>query len=188
MPKPAMMPQMAPAVVARFHQMPSTSAGKLPAMASENAQPTMARMSDGLVAASAADATATKNKQHAGHREPTDGRRVRIEHLVVDVVAERVGDGEQQPVGGGERGGETAGRDQARDHVRKARDLRRGEHDHVRIDHEVLEPHHAGMTGDRLTGGDDRVQIGGILAADLDQPELAPVEQPGPDGRRGLCR
>ena len=30
-------------------------------MASENAQPTMARMSPGLVAASAADATATKN-------------------------------------------------------------------------------------------------------------------------------
>ena len=31
-------------------------------MASENAQPTMARMSDGFVAASAADATATKNR------------------------------------------------------------------------------------------------------------------------------
>ena len=31
-------------------------------MASENAQPTMARISDGLVAARAADATATKNK------------------------------------------------------------------------------------------------------------------------------
>ena len=49
-------------MVVRFHQMPSTSAGKLPAMASENAQPTMARISDGLVAASAAEATATKNK------------------------------------------------------------------------------------------------------------------------------
>ena len=56
-----MMPAMAPAVVVRFHQMPMTSAGKLPAMASENAQPTMARMSPGWVEARAAAATATKN-------------------------------------------------------------------------------------------------------------------------------
>ena len=28
----------------------------------------------------------------------------------------------------------------------------------------------AGMTGDRLTGGDDRFEICGVLAADLDQP------------------
>ena len=46
-----MMPAIAPAVVVRFHQTPMTSAGKLPAMASENAQPTMARMSAGLVEA-----------------------------------------------------------------------------------------------------------------------------------------
>src|SRR4029450_5454442 len=127
MPHPAMIPQIAPAVVARFHQMPSTIAGKLPAIASENAQPTMARMSDGFVAASAPGATASKSKStpaHAGPREPTDGRRTRVEHLVVDVVAERVGDGEQEAVGGGERRRETTGRDQARDHVRKARDLR----------------------------------------------------------------
>ena len=129
-----------------------------------------------------------EEQQHAGDGEPADRRRVRIEHLVVDVVAERVGDGEQQAVGGGERGGETAGGDQTRDHVRKARDLRGGEHDHVRVDHEVLQPHDAGMTGDRLTGGDDRVDAGGVLAADLDQPELAPGEQPGPDRRSGLCR
>ena len=56
-----MMPAMAPCVVARFHQMPMTSAGKFPAMASENAQPTMARMSDGLVEARAAAIMATKN-------------------------------------------------------------------------------------------------------------------------------
>ena len=55
------MPAIAPAVVARFHQIPITITGKFPAIASENAQPTMARMSPGLVAASAADATATKN-------------------------------------------------------------------------------------------------------------------------------
>ena len=129
-----------------------------------------------------------EEQQHPGHREPADGRRVRVEHLVVDVVAERVGDGEQEPVGGGERGRETAGRDQTRDHVRKARDLRRGEHDHVRIDDEVLQPDDAGMTGDRLTGGDDRVDAGGILAADLDQPKLTPGEHPGPNGATGPCR
>ena len=61
MPQPAMIPQMAPVVVARFHQMPSVNAGKLPAMASENAHPTMARMSDGLVEARYAEHTATKN-------------------------------------------------------------------------------------------------------------------------------
>ena len=55
------MPQMAAVVVVRFHQMPMTSAGKLPAMASENAQPTMARMSDGLVEAVAAAAMATSS-------------------------------------------------------------------------------------------------------------------------------
>ena len=33
---------------------------------------------------------------------------------------------------------------------------------------------HAGMTRNRLTGGDDRIEIGGVLAADLDQPKLAP--------------
>ena len=43
-----MMPQTAPVAVVRFHQTPITSAGKLPAIASENAQPTMARMSAGL--------------------------------------------------------------------------------------------------------------------------------------------
>ena len=54
-----MMPQTAPVAVVRFHQTPITSAGKLPAIASENAQPTMARMSAGLVAAVAAAITAT---------------------------------------------------------------------------------------------------------------------------------
>ena len=30
------------------------------------------------------------------------------------------------------------------------------------------------------------IETGGILAADLDQPELAPAEQPGPDRVRSL--
>ena len=129
-----------------------------------------------------------EEQQHPGHREPANRRRVRVEHLVVDVVAERVGDGEQQAVGGGERRREAAGRDQARDHIRKARDLRGGEHDHVRVDHEVLEPDHAGMAGDRLTGVDGGLQVHGVLAADLDQAELAPVEQPRAGSARRPCR
>ena len=173
------MPQIAPAAVVRFHQMPMTSAGKLPAMASENAQPTMARISAGFVAASSRRGHGDEEQQHPGDREPTDGRRVRVEHLVVDVVAERVGDGEQEPVGGGERRRKAAGRDQARDHVRKARDLRRGEHDHVRVDDEVLQPDDAGMTGDRFASVDDRLHARCILSADLDQAEFAPLNIQG---------
>ena len=101
-------------------------------------------------------------------------------------MGERVGDGEQQPVGGRERGGETAGGDETRDHVGKARDLRRGEHDHVRVDHEVLQPDDARMTGDRLAGFEDGLHARGVLAADLDQAELAPGEHPWPDVARSL--
>ena len=122
-------------------------------------------------------------QQHAGYREPTNRRRLRVEHLVVDIVAERVGDGEQEPVGGRERRRKAAGRHQARDHIGKSRDLRGGEHDHVRVDHEVLQPHHTRMTGNRLTSSDGGVQTGGILAADLDQAEFAPGKQPRPNSR-----
>ncbi len=62
-----------------------------------------------------------------------------VDHPVVDVVAERVGECEQQPVRGGERRGEPAGRHQPRDHIRQSRDLRGGEHDHVRMDAELVE-------------------------------------------------
>ena len=98
-------------------------------------------------------------------------------------MAQRVGDGQQEAVGGRQRGGEAAGGDEAGDHIRKAGDLRRGEHDHVGVDDEVLQSDDAGVTGDRLAGGDDGIDAGGILAADLDQPQLAPCEQPRPDGR-----
>ena len=57
-----MIPAIAPMAVVRFHQTPMISAGKLPAMASENAHPTIARMSEGLVDAVQAAATATKNR------------------------------------------------------------------------------------------------------------------------------
>ncbi len=36
------------------------------------------------------------------------------------------------------------------------------------------------MVGDRLAGGDDRVEVRGILAADLDEAKLAPLKQPRP--------
>ena len=123
-------------------------------------------------------------QQHAGDHQPAHGRRVGIDHLVVDVVRQRVGDGEQQPVSGGQRGGETAGGDQARDHIRKSRDLRGGEHDHVRVDHEVLQSDDTGMTGNRLAGRDDGIDAGRVLAADLDQPEFTPVEDPWTNGRQ----
>ena len=54
-----------------------------------------------------------------------------VDHLVVDVVAERVGDRQQQAVGGRQRRREAAGGDQARDHVGQAGDLRGGQDDRV---------------------------------------------------------
>src|SRR5215217_7794351 len=45
------------------HLTPMISAGKLRAMASDNAHPTIARMAEGLVDAVQAAATATKNKR-----------------------------------------------------------------------------------------------------------------------------
>ena len=127
-------------------------------------------------------------QQHAGDHQPAHGRRVGIDHLVVDVVRQRVGDGEQQPVSGRQRGGQTAGGDQARDHIGKARDLRGGEHDHVRVDHEVLQSDDTGMAGDRLARRDDGIDAACVLAADLDQPEFAPVEQPWANGRADPVR
>jgi hypothetical protein len=78
-------------------------------------------------------------------------------------------DGEQEAVCGGKRRRETAGRNQARDHVGKARDLRRGEHDHVRVDHEILQPQDAGVAGHFLTRCGDGCRIDGIHATDLHQ-------------------
>ena len=44
------------------------------------------------------------HKQPARDDQALGGRRVAVDHLVVDVVAERVGQREQQAVGGGEVG------------------------------------------------------------------------------------
>ncbi len=61
-----MMPQTAPVAVVRFHQTPITSAGKLPAIASENAQPTMARMSAGFGCRRRGRDHGDDQQQHAG--------------------------------------------------------------------------------------------------------------------------
>ena len=95
-----------------------------------------------------ADPTATNSNSHARHDQTASRRSVRIEHLVVDVVAERVGDGEQQTVGRRQRGGKAASGDETGDHVRHARDLGCREHDHVRIDVEILPAQKPRMTSD----------------------------------------
>ncbi len=77
--------------------------------------------------------------------------RMRIDHLVVEVVRQRVGDGQQQAVRGRQRRGQTAGRHQARDHVRQARDLRRRQHHDVAADRDLGQLHDAVLVdvGDR---------------------------------------
>ncbi|MNN13860.1 hypothetical protein D3C81_1269060 [compost metagenome] len=60
--------------------------------------------------------------------------RLAVDHVVVDVVRERVGNRQQQPVRRGQRRRQRTGRHQARDHVRQPGDLGRRQHDHVRLD------------------------------------------------------
>jgi hypothetical protein len=60
----------------------------------------------------------------ASWRSSPGGRSsVGVDHLVVQVVRQRVGDGQQQAVGGGQRRSQATGGHQARDHVRQAGDL-----------------------------------------------------------------
>jgi hypothetical protein len=117
------------------------------------------------------------HQQDAGDCQSLHRRRVRIDHLVIDVVRQRVGDGEQEAIRGRERGGKTAGRDQTGDHVRQTGNFRCRQHDHVGVDHEVLQADDT-STGS-LTRIDHGLKAGGILAADLDQTEFAPGEHPG---------
>jgi len=58
-------------------------------------------------------------------------------------VSERVGDGEQQPVGRGERGGQTARRHQARYDIRQSGDLGSGKDDDVLADGDLGKLHDA---------------------------------------------
>ena len=173
-------------VVARFHQMPEHERREVtrhrererPAHHGKDVRRSRSRGSRSR--------NGHEHQQHAGNGQPPDRRRVRIDHLVVDVVRQRIGDGEQQSVGGRERRRQAARCHQARDHVGKSRDLRGGEHDHVRIDHEVREPDNTRMPCDCFAGCCNVGQRRGVLAADLNKAKLAPFEQPGTDSWR--CR
>ena len=68
---------------------------------------------------------------------------LRVDHLVVEIVRQRVGDRQQQAVGRRQRRRETAGRHQPGDDVRQAGDLGRGEHDDVGAEHDFGELHDA---------------------------------------------
>ena len=70
-------------------------------------------------------------QQDLGNRHPLLRRGVRVDHLVVHVMRERIRDRQQQAVGGRKRRRQSAGCDQAGDHVRQARDFRRGKDDDV---------------------------------------------------------
>src|SRR4030095_11606963 len=60
-------------------------------------------------------------EENLGDREPLRERRVTVDDVVVEIMGDRVGDGQQQTVGGGERRRQTARHDEARDHEGKPR-------------------------------------------------------------------
>ena len=74
--KPLIMPVMAPILVVRFHQMPSTSGANRPAAASENAHATIWMMPEGRVPATAAAMIAT----------PTSSTRATISRRAVEAL------------------------------------------------------------------------------------------------------
>ena len=78
-----------------------------------------------------------QDQQHAGDGQAARGRCLGVDHLVVDVVREGVGDREQEAVRRAERRGQTAGRDQPGDHVGQPRDLGRRQNDGVGMNHEL---------------------------------------------------
>ena len=78
--------------------------------------------------------TATITSRMRDYQEPTACRCLGVDHLVVDVVGERVGNGEEQSVCRRKSSSKTTRSHEARDHIGHARDLRSGEHDHVIVD------------------------------------------------------
>src|SRR4030095_8983781 len=70
MPKPTIMPAIAPAAVVRFHQMPSTSGANRPAAASENAHATIWMIPAGRVPATAAATRATPTSSKRARQAP----------------------------------------------------------------------------------------------------------------------
>ena len=183
------MPTLAPVALARFHQMPMTSAGKNDAPARLNAHATSSTMSDSRKVAmqAATMAVTTSSTLVMVSRLTSEARGV--DDVVVEVVGDRVGDGEQQAVGRGQRGGEAAGHDEAGDHERQPGDLGRGQHDEVAgLEHEV------GPLHDAVAVLVDHVEQAGRLPqrhparqlADLgaDQPRVEREPREGGVGRR----
>src|SRR3546814_20679157 len=97
MQKPTSMPATAPAVVQRFHQMPRTIAGKLPAAASEKAQATIERMSAGLVDANQAAPTATATSRVRAKTRSRVVDALGSNFLVSRSWLEAVGQGDKRP-------------------------------------------------------------------------------------------
>jgi hypothetical protein len=87
----------------------------------------------------AAAISATTSSRTLDMRHAACGRGVRVDHLVVQVVAERVGNRQQQAVSGGQRRSQAAGRHHARHHIRQATDFGRGQHDDVAADLQLTE-------------------------------------------------
>ena len=177
-PKPTMMPQTPAALPARFHQMPSTRPAKRPAAAIEKAQDTRNRMFRAERAGHIGREDGDDRQEHAADDQAALGVGVGIDHLVVDVVAQRVCDRQQQPVSGRKRGGETAGGDQARDDVWQAGDFRRRQNDSIGMQAELRELQDAvGIAGDALAEREGLRGIGRV--AGTGKTDAAPRRHPG---------
>ena len=115
------MPATAPALLARFHQMPMTSAGKNDAPARLKAHATSSTMRDRRNVATQAAMIAVTTSSTLVMVSRLVSEALRIDDVVVEVVRDGVGDREQQPVRGGQRGREAAGHHEPGDHERQAR-------------------------------------------------------------------
>ena len=77
-------------------------------------------------------------QQHARDDKPARGGRISVNHLVVDVMRQRIGESEQQTIGGRKRRGQATRSHQTRDHIGQARDFRCGKHHNVRVNAEFI--------------------------------------------------
>ncbi len=84
----------------------------------------------------ARDALNTKLRLAREHNAPLVAGVV-VDHVEVHVVRQRVGNRQQQAIGGRERGRQRASRNQAGQHVRQARNLGGGQHHHVGLHHHL---------------------------------------------------
>ena len=97
------MPASAPSPVARFHQMPSSSAGSSVLAASEKDAPVMASMVSGAASAAQAGEPGDQHERGLRRADAQLGRGGAMHALIIDVVRERVGDREGEPAADGEQ-------------------------------------------------------------------------------------